>query len=277
MGVGADLQVSAGLPLVHVGVHIAHDRVLDVRLRAAEAGDRPDVDHLVHRGRERDPRAGHAGQARAPDTACDRDHVGLHVAVRRAHPLDAPVLHVDAHDLGLGRHVQRARGDSLLAHQRARAQRVDDADALGVEAPEDHLLVEVRHELLDVGGRQHRHAVDAPRCAAGDPPRELLHALSRARDLDAARADEHTELQVLADALHGERRHLLRVVDEIDEVRRVPGRAAGIRQRPLVEQQDIPPAQAREVVGEAVADDAAADDDGAGVRRQPVAGDHPGR
>ena len=73
-----------------------------------------------------------------------------------------------------------------------------------------------------------------------------------------------SELAVLARALGRERRHLLGVVDGEDEVRRVSGRAAGVRQRALVEQHDVGPAQPREVVGEAVADDAAADDDGAG-------------
>ena len=51
-------------------------------------------------------------------------------------------------------------------------------------------------------------------------------------------------------------RHLLRVVDGEDEVRGVPGRAAGVRQRALVEQDEVAPAERGEVVGEAVADDA---------------------
>ena len=64
------------------------------------------------------------------------------------------------------------------------------------------------------------------------------------------------------DALERELRHLLRVVDEEDEVRRMPGRAAGVRQRPLVEEHDVRPPEPGEVVREAVADDAAADHDG---------------
>ena len=75
---------------------------------------------------------------------------------------------------------------------------------------------------------------------------------------------------VLADALERELRHLLRVVDEEDEVRGVPGRAAGVRQRPLVEQDDVGPPEPGEVVREAVADDAAADHDGT-ARRGSVA------
>ena len=62
------------------------------------------------------------------------------------------------------------------------------------------------------------------------------------------------------DAVEGERRHLLRVVGQEDEVRGVTGRAARVRQRSLVEQHDVAPAEPGEVPGHAVADDAGADD-----------------
>ena len=67
-----------------------------------EARHRPDVDHLVHRRRERDVRPGHARDARAPDAAGDDDGLGLDIPVGRAHSADAPVLDVDAQHLGLG-------------------------------------------------------------------------------------------------------------------------------------------------------------------------------
>ena len=41
-----------------------------------------------------------------------------------------------------------------------------------------------------------------------------------------------------------------------------PRGAAGVRQRALVEQDEVAPAEPREVMDEAVADDAGADDDG---------------
>ena len=57
-----------------------------------------------------------------------------------------------------------------------------------------------------------------------------------------------------------------------------PGRAAGVRQRALVDLDDVRPAEPREVVGEAVADDAAADHDGAGARGEVAHGvDAPAR
>ena len=61
--VGTDLEARPLLALVHVGVHVADDRVLDQLRGVGEARRRPDVDHLVHHRRERDRRAGHAGDA----------------------------------------------------------------------------------------------------------------------------------------------------------------------------------------------------------------------
>ena len=49
VGVGADLEPGSLLALVHVGVDVAHDRVLDHPLGVGEARHRTDVDHLVHR------------------------------------------------------------------------------------------------------------------------------------------------------------------------------------------------------------------------------------
>ena len=66
-----------------------------------------------------------------------------------------------------------------------------------------------------------------------------------------------------------ERRHLLRVVGQEDEVGGVTRRSARARQRALLEQHDVPPAEAREVPGHAVADDPGADDDDPRLARQP--------
>src|SRR3984885_7333993 len=93
----------------------------------------------------------------------------------------------------------------------------------------------------------------------GHPPGQLLHPLRRARPLDPAALDEHAEVLVLAHALERQRRHLLGVVDREDEVRRVSGRAAGVRERPLGAQLDVPACELGQVVGQAVADDAGAE------------------
>ena len=83
----------------------------------------------------------------------------------------------------------------------------------------------------------------------------------RATSMPAA-LGEDAHLLVLADAVDRQRGHLLRVVDQVDEVRGVACGPARVGQRALVEQHDVAPAQAAEVVGEAVADDAGADHDG---------------
>ena len=108
-------------------------------------------------------------------------------------------------------------------------------------------------------------------------PLELLHPLGGARHLDAAGLVVHAELAVLPGAVDGEGRHLLRVVGQEDEVRRVARGAAGTRQRALLEQHDVPPAMLGEVVGHAVADDAGADDDDIRPRRKRAHADllHP--
>ena len=86
VGVRADLEPAPVLALVHVRVHVAHDRELDHALRVLEVRHRPDVDHLVHRRRQRDRRAGHARDLRAPDTAADDDAIGRDVAARGLDP-----------------------------------------------------------------------------------------------------------------------------------------------------------------------------------------------
>ena len=53
-----------------------------------EARHRADVDHLVHDRRERDARARHRGEQRAPDAARDHDRLGLDRPARGVHAPD---------------------------------------------------------------------------------------------------------------------------------------------------------------------------------------------
>src|SRR5581483_8415329 len=181
---------------------------------------------------------------------------------------DAPVLDVDADHLRVREDAQRAELLRLLARDRAEAQRVDDADTGGGAASDDHGLLDVRDELAHARRRDELAAFDPPRLRGRHAPAKLLHPLLGPRDLDYPDLGEHAPLAVLTDRLGGQLRHLLRMVDREDEVRRVTGRAARVRQRPLVEEHQIAPAEVREVVHEAVADDAGADDDGTRARRQ---------
>ena len=113
--------------------------------------------------------------------------------------------------------------------------------------------------LISAGLTQ-RGRLDPPRLGRHHAPVELLHTRLGPRDLDPAALEVDVELLVLAHALLGQRRHLLGVVDREDEVGRVSGGAARVGQRPLVQQGDLGLAQPREVIGDAVAHDARADD-----------------
>ena len=178
-----------------------------------------------------------------------------------------PSVDLDVEHLGVGEHLQRARVDRLLAHQRAGLQRVDHRHARRVEAAEQDVGVDERHELLDLGRRQ-QAGVDAPRLGRRHPPLELLEPLRRRGRPRCRRTSLLTPmLDVLALALEREQRHLLVVVGREDEVRGVAGRAARVGQRALVEQHDVGPAEAGEVADQAVADDAGADDHALGAVR----------
>src|ERR1019366_49287 len=173
--VGADFEVAAVLALVHVGVHVANDRVGNLADRVREEWDRPDADHLVHDRRQRDRGAGHARDAWAPHAAANGDDVGVDVAGTGAHGPDTPAVfgEVDAEDLGVGSHLQGPQLLGLFTHERARAQRIDDADGGKVQALHDDLGVEVRHQSLDLAGAQ-QLVGDAPGRRGGGPSAQLL-------------------------------------------------------------------------------------------------------
>ena len=116
-------------------------------------------------------------------------------------PPDASALDVDAEHFRVRRDGEPSGLLAALAHDRAGPQRVDDADGRGVEAAEDHGLVDERDELLHLGRSQERDGLDPPRLRRGDATRQLLHALLGTRDLDPARLRENAHLLVLAHAL----------------------------------------------------------------------------
>ena len=203
-----------------------------------------------------------ARDPRAPDAAAMTTVSASIVALVGADAADVAVVDVDPGDLGARRDRQRAHLGRALAHDRAGPQRVDDADAGRVEAAEDDRVSMYGTSALIWAGAISSDSMPHD-CEDGHPALELLHPLGRPGDLDAAALGEDAQLLVLLDAVEREGRHLLRVVGQEDEVRGVAGRAAGVRQRALLDQDDVPPAEPGEVVDEAVADDAGADDDDA--------------
>ena len=258
--VRADLHVAPVLALVHVRVHVADDREGDLARGLLEERDRADGDHLVRRGRQRDRRPGHARDPRAPDAARDEDVLAVDRALVGVHTACSASLDVDARHLGAGEHACAA-SLGVLAHERAGSQRVDDVDARRVEGPEDHARVDEGDPLDRLLGREELASLLAPRERRRDAPVQLLHPLRRPRELDPAAPRRQLQLHVLSGALLRERRHLLRVVDGEDEVRRVARGAAGIRESSFLDQDEVGPAEPGQVVREAVADDARPDDD----------------
>src|SRR2546422_11297874 len=108
MVVGAHLEVAAMLALVPIGIHVADDGVLDLADGIGKERHRPDTDHLVHGGTERDRGAGHAGETRAPDATRDHHGFGFDIPFARPHSPYAALFDIDARHLGARDHAERA-------------------------------------------------------------------------------------------------------------------------------------------------------------------------
>ena len=270
VGVGADLHVGAVLALVAEGVHVAHDREGDLALLLGQLRARPDADHLVHRRGQRDADAGHVAELGAPHARSDHDRARLDVAAGGPDAGDAApsvraVLGVEAGHLDGRDDGELAGGERPLAHDRAGAERVDDADAGGPEGA-DELVGLDEGDLLLHERRADQLGLDAPRPGARHAAAQLLHPLLGAGDLEAAGLGEDAHLLVLRDRVERDVGDLAGVVDGEDEVRRVTRGAARVGQRALVDLHHVLPPQSREVVHEAVADDAGSDHDDVGGR-----------
>ena len=229
--------------------------------------DRAHGDHLVHGGGQRDRRARHLRELRAPDAAGDHDGLGLDVAAGGAHPADPALLDVQADHLDGGHDGERAGRQRGLPHERARAQRVDHADRRAPERAEDLVLLQER-DLLDDEVRADQLAPRCPTRLAEDirrrssSIRSSVRATSKPPDSVNTPSSLYWRIESMRQV-----GHLAGVVDREDEVRRVPGGAAGVGQRALVDLDDVAPAEPGEMVHEAVADDAGADHHDAGGGR----------
>src|SRR5262249_33566357 len=102
--------------------------------------------------------------------------------------------------------------------------------------------------------------------ARGAPPGP---ALGGPRHPAPAALDELPQRLVLLGAVPGQLHHHLRVLDGEDEVGGMPGGTARVRHRALVHQDEVAPPQQRQVMHQAVADDARPNDDGAGPGERP--------
>ena len=264
-----------GLPLEAADQEPAHllaevDEVLRIAeagcpARQLVAGNRLRGQVLVDERRDRQAHARHRGDLAAPHAGRVDHDLRAHPAAIRDHrrhravpgPLDA--RHADA---GLDRHSEGAGAPRQLGRRPAR---VDPPVPRQVHGAVKVIGGHERKQPERLGGRDGVH-VEAERARGADlPPQE--------EPLVAARG--HPETPDLVPVLGGARFGLeapvetdrvlphphdrRRRVEVRDHPRGVPGRPA--RELALVEEQHVGPALLRQVVGDAAAGDAAADDD----------------
>ena len=258
--IGADLEVGPPLALVHQAVHVAQQREADPLAGLLELRDRAHVDHLVHRGRQRDRSACEGGHPGAPHAAGDHHDLRLDRPVIGDHAGDTATFDLDVEHLGLRARGERTEPFRALAHQLSRPDRIDDRPRGRVEASDQQTRVAVRDELLDLGGGD-QMGLDAPGAGGAHASRELLHPFRAACDLDAAAGEEHVECGVLAQRVHREVGDLLRMIDREHEVRGVTGRAPGIRQGTFVDLHDAAPSELGQVADGGIAYHPRSDDD----------------
>ena len=258
----ADHQPADFLLDVGVAVRVAQDREVPV--------DPVDLlgDHVEVLGRVQ--RHGDPGQR--------ADRLGpLAGAVDHDLRLDVPVAGADAGDgvvLGEDRGDAGVLGDRDAFVAGAAGQRGGQVGRVGAAVagqPDRALQVVVAQDRVELAGpgRADQLAVELVGLGGGGGPFQLGHAVFGAGDGDAAAATEagaqarlcFQPLVQLAGVLH-QPGAVLRGAQLADQAGRVPGGAAG--QLPLLEQQHVGPAQLGQVVGDAGADHAAADDDDAG-------------
>ena len=263
VGVRPHLHRPGRLALVAEGVHVPNDGIADLVVGLGQDVERADVHHLVHRGHQRDVGVGHVGHPVRPHPAGDHHVLGLDGALVGDHRFDRAVAGVGTvfgdyvEHLGVGRHMAAAVHRDI-AHLGAGLQRVHHRHRGAVEALQNDVGVDERHQLLYLFGSQNvgLHPPGGGRCHA---PLELVDALSGPGHLDAAGVNGKPQVAILVGALHPQQAHLLVVVHREDEVGGVAGGPAGVGQRALVQQYQIGPPQLAQVPDQAVAHDSRTD------------------
>ncbi len=265
--VGADAVGLADLPQVHRAVLVAQDRIADLALRAAQLGQRLGQGVDVLDRMQREAPAGQAHDARPPDAGGEDDVVGADRAPAGVDGADPAAAGVQPGDLAVAERLQCAGGDRAASQRLGRLQGLADPVVGDEQAAEDALRIDERQLLGDLGRRQET-GLQAEGQSPPVAPVELLPALGRRRDLDAADGVEAADAGVERDRSPGEPGHRVGRVDLEHETRGVRRRAARLPQRPLVDEDDVGPTQTREVVCQTGARDAAPHDHHACRARQ---------
>ena len=263
MGVGADLHVGAVLPLVAERVHVAHDRDGDLALEAAQLRARADARSSggprASAGCARRPSSRSAGstrrkRSRRSRSRCRHRRCGPGRSGRPRRPSPRPRCW-----------VRRSARPSSIARSRmivpARSESTTPTD--GVQNAPTIWSVSMNGTFsLTCSGVTSSASI--PHALALDIRRRSSSIRSSVRATSKPPGwSEDAHLLVLLHRVERQVGDLPGVVHGEDEVGGVAGRPARVGQRPLVDLHDVAPAEPGEVVDEAVADDAGADDDDA--------------
>ena len=122
MGVGANLEAGAMLPLVHIGVHVANDGVLNIALGIGELGNWTDVLHLVNSRGQRNGCARHGRDLGAPATTGNHNGVGLDRALVGNDGTDPAIGYFDVEHLGVRGYGEGIECHRLFTHDGASAK-----------------------------------------------------------------------------------------------------------------------------------------------------------
>jgi hypothetical protein len=263
VAVGPDAVALAVLADVERAVLVADQRVDDLARLALQLGQRLGLGVDVLHRLDRDRHAGHGPDQRAPDPRRAEHHLAADPAAARRDRSDPAVPHLDAADLGIA-DENHALVFGERGHGGARLDRPGDAVVRGVEGAEHPGRVEQRRELLGPG-RRDQLAVDAEGAREPDLAVQVVPALGGIRELQAADRMEAGlalpfERPQELDRGRGEARQGARGQGREHAARGMGGRAAGAGQGARVQDDDVRPAESRQMIGGAAAGDAGTDD-----------------
>ena len=222
-------------------------------------------------GVERHRDTGHEADVARPHAGAIHHDLARHLAAGRRHAGHPPVLDANPGDGGVLEDRRAATARALGQSERG----IDRVGTAVAGQPQGADQVVSAHERPAAArlGRRDDCDVDVEAARHRGQALELVHALRVAREAQAARPAEARgltrfglELLVEIAAVLGQPRQVLGRPQLADEPGGVPGRTAG--DVATLQQQDVAPAELRQVIRDAAAGDTAADDDHPRVRRE---------
>ena len=184
---------------------------------------------------------GHLRQQRTPHAAGNEDVFRLNAALVGVYGVGTAVLYLNPRNLHVGVNAQGIALHRVFTHQRASAKRVNHPGGGAVETAQNPVGVDKRGQLLDAFRGNHFPGFP-PRLGRSDAAGDFLHPLRRAGQLNAAGLDKGAKFGVGVDAVPREMGHLFGMVNGENKVRGVAGGAAGVGERPFVQNDHLLPA-----------------------------------